>query len=333
MSAILSCEYLISPAICTPSDIDTRVEDLLIISESINSQTLTPFIEEDAIDTLVENNNYPCDRVFNENLSKCTDSIYSGNDIAKLVNSILQKSSSFDCQSKFCSEVNNVTITPYPFDNIGRLDKTVIDMAIYLSLEAGEYHLVHFNEKNNITKVKINADISTIVSDTLDTSKLSKLDSQINILGSYKHYLSFIDGLSIYSLSKGNLDLKLAIYVGALKLKRERGENYQSFSWDSFEIGDEFWQSLNEHECLQKQKYTSTAFDVICHLVAKCPKNDENPFYELKNPEKQRERNGMKAWRTHVTKSGAALRLMYWLSSSGIIKLANVANKNELVIR
>ncbi|WP_421260844.1 hypothetical protein [Aeromonas jandaei] len=332
MSAILSCEYLISPAICSPNEIDARVEDLLVISENINNKTLIPFIEENAIDTLVENNNYPCDRVFNENISKCTDNIYSGNDIAKVVNSILQKSSGFYCQDKFCSEVDNLTITPYPFDETGRLDQTIIDMAIYLSLDLGEFHLVHFNKKN-ITEVKINADISTIISDTLDTSSLSKLDNQINIPSSYKHYLSLMNGFPIYSSSQGELDLKLAIYIGALKLKREMGENYQDFSWDSFEVGDEFWASLHEHECLQTKKYASTAFDVICHLVANHPKNDINPFYELNNPEKQRERNGMKAWRTHVTKSGAALRLMYWQLPSGTIKLANVANKNDLVIR
>ena len=45
-----------------------------------------------------------------------------------------------------------------------------------------------------------------------------------------------------------------------------------------------------------------------------------------------REKDGALGYRTHITKKGRALRLMYWQKENGEVVLANIGNKVDVEI-
>jgi hypothetical protein len=61
-------------------------------------------------------------------------------------------------------------------------------------------------------------------------------------------------------------------------------------------------------------------------IVIKKPKYELNPF------QTRQIQDGWKSYRTHLTKGGAALRLMLWVKKGGGIVFANVGEKAELEI-
>lgn len=69
-------------------------------------------------------------------------------------------------------------------------------------------------------------------------------------------------------------------------------------------------------------------------IVLGIPKNTLNEFREnSKATSKQRVReDGALAFRTHLTKKGIGLRLMFWKKQNGTIEFANIGDKDELEI-
>jgi hypothetical protein len=69
-------------------------------------------------------------------------------------------------------------------------------------------------------------------------------------------------------------------------------------------------------------------------IVLGIPKNPINEFRErVDGNAKQRKReDGALAFRTHLTKKGVGLRLMFWRHTDGTIEFANIGGKGELLI-
>lgn len=102
-----------------------------------------------------------------------------------------------------------------------------------------------------------------------------------------------------------------------------------------FKIGSGFVQSIHECGAGSRQDYAMVTIESCARIVLGKPKNDIDAFREsAKAASKQRSRpeDGALAFRTHLTKKGVGLRLMFWRLTDGTIEFANIGSKAELVI-
>ena len=100
-----------------------------------------------------------------------------------------------------------------------------------------------------------------------------------------------------------------------------------------YEIGARFLQSAAQWECGRTGRHNFTLIESCARLVLGIPKHNIGEFRE-KDAGKQKIRaDGAVACRTHLTKKGAGLRLMFWKLPDGAIEFANVGDKDELVIQ
>jgi len=102
-----------------------------------------------------------------------------------------------------------------------------------------------------------------------------------------------------------------------------------------FEIGREFVQSLRTWGADSRHDYAMVTIESCARIVLGIPKNEIDEFRESpKSSAKQRIRteDGALAFRTHLTKKGVGLRLMFWRRTDGSIEFANIGAKAELEI-
>jgi len=102
-----------------------------------------------------------------------------------------------------------------------------------------------------------------------------------------------------------------------------------------FEIGSGFVQSLHAWGADSRHDYAMVTIESCARIVLGIPKNDIVEFREsAKATAKQRSRteDGALAFRTHLTKKGVGLRLMFWRRTDGTIEFANIGAKGELEI-
>jgi hypothetical protein len=100
-----------------------------------------------------------------------------------------------------------------------------------------------------------------------------------------------------------------------------------------FRFGTEFLTSARKHAFGVRSDLAMNLIDSCARILIDLPKQPVKPFRVSENSDKQRIRiDGASAYRTHLTKTGAGFRLMYWELSNGSIEFANVGTKFELEI-
>ncbi|QAZ66814.1 hypothetical protein C3Y92_05980 [Solidesulfovibrio carbinolicus] len=102
-----------------------------------------------------------------------------------------------------------------------------------------------------------------------------------------------------------------------------------------FEIGSGFVHSLHTWGANSRHDYAMVIIESCARIVLGMPKNSINEFREsAKATAKQRIRvdDGALAFRTHLTKKGVGLRLMFWRLAGGTIEFANIGAKGDLEI-
>ncbi len=101
----------------------------------------------------------------------------------------------------------------------------------------------------------------------------------------------------------------------------------------SYEIGARFLQSAAQWECGQAGRHNFTLIESCARLILRIPKHDIGEFRDNVTGKQKIRADGAVACRTHVTKKGAGLRLMFWKRIDDIIEFSNVGDKDELIIQ
>lgn len=134
---------------------------------------------------------------------------------------------------------------------------------------------------------------------------------------------------ALWAHARDGDSLHLAITLGALSLLRAQDPTASTANLRKFSIGSEFFDSLLQHDCSGTQNFSSTTFHLCARIIANvggvAPQPMGRPDQTL------RERDDAGAFRTHITSSGLALRLMHW-NTGHDIEFANVGVKHALVI-
>lgn len=102
----------------------------------------------------------------------------------------------------------------------------------------------------------------------------------------------------------------------------------------AYSIGGEFINSLHAWDANARRDFAMVTIESCARIVLDIPKNSINEFrVNAKADADQRSRDdGALAFRTHLTKKGVGLRLMFWKHKDGLIEFANIGGKDELEI-
>jgi hypothetical protein len=120
-------------------------------------------------------------------------------------------------------------------------------------------------------------------------------------------------------------DLHFAITLGALALLQDAGEAANWTALKRFSIGSGFLESLHAVECSGEGRFANATRELCSQIVAGKCNRQINPFSLTGQYERPFDK--ARAWRTHLTNSGLALRLMFWEGPRGL-EYANVDVKN-----
>lgn len=101
-----------------------------------------------------------------------------------------------------------------------------------------------------------------------------------------------------------------------------------------FTIGSNFIDSLRAWGADSRQDYAMVTIESCARIVLGIPKKTINEFREStdRNAKQRTRMDGALAFRTHLTKKGVGLRLMFWKHTDGTIEFANIGGKGELEI-
>jgi|GEM_PF-1785773 len=101
-----------------------------------------------------------------------------------------------------------------------------------------------------------------------------------------------------------------------------------------FSIGSGFIESLHAWGADSRHDYAMVTIESCARIVLGIPKKPINEFRESAdgNAKQRIRKDGALAFRTHLTKKGVGLRLMFWRHTDGTIEFANIGGKAELEI-
>ena len=332
---VISTDFLIAPANCEEDDLEILVTNLLQ-AKMISSNLPFLLLENDPIENLTERGFFPTEKLFNKNFSKFELCVYSARDITKVVNWLL---ANMPQMSKLIpertSEWSKQEIIP-EFKNITRernleLNRLLEDLIIHKIAGNESSILLHFCQKNNIESITLSGILEEVYPEQPNILPLT-VDQSIKINRRLKDYLTALNPEDLFRSAKCNSDYKLAFYVKALQSARSHGICLDAISLDSFEIGSIFIESLKMNQCLADQNFFGAMLNCVCDVLIAKDATNLNIFSTTKGGKSAREHSGYTAFREHITKSGPALRLMFWRDKNGRVILSNVGPKKELYI-
>ncbi|MBQ0528515.1 hypothetical protein SGI36_09990 [Providencia rettgeri] len=340
MVAVINFEYLISPILCDSSIFSKIVKNVRLLSELFSAGIPIAFIEEDIIIKMSEHKLFPSQNIYQRIISQLDEDIsICSSDLVRMINIILTHSKEFD--SSFIShEVewdSEVVFSPdfcYISDvRFNELKSLYTNISIENHFSEMKFFPLYFNDQNPLCsqRISITGKVRNIYPDK-DKVYPYQYNGSVNLFADIDDFFLKMDGFNLFKLAKTPLEMKLSFYIGTLKIINENNLD-TNFSWDDFKVGASFIDSLKVSECYAEQQFSSTLYSIIINLLAKTNKSEVNPFYKSDSADEPRTLGHLTAYRTHVTKKGRALRLLFWKDmEADILIFANVGNKHELEI-
>lgn len=335
MNAVINFEYLVSPTLYPDSYFDKVVGNLRLLSELLSEGIYVAYMEKDIITKMYNYDFFPSDKIFQKKISALSEqSIFCSGDIVRIINQILTNAVELE-EQHIVEWQSNPTITSH-FSAISEkrkneLSEQFCSLALDGFLSQCQYHPIYFhpNDPSLTQEIIFNGLIKEVFPKCNQVLPLSFIN-HLAIFSNIESIFCKMNGYELYKKAESILEYKFAFYVGATKLIKDNVLN-TSISWDDFKVGNDFISTLRHNQAYQDQHYSSVVYNTIINLLADTGANEINPFYTTATSKVQRTFNEFLAFRVHITKSGRALRLMFWKDDYEII-LANIGNKHEEII-
>ncbi|WP_303674812.1 hypothetical protein [Vampirovibrio chlorellavorus] len=185
------------------------------------------------------------------------------------------------------------------------------------------------------SSISIKADFHDIglVSTDSDTQRVmpTSISQSIAVVFSHEQLTESLDLWTIWDRASSEEAVRLCIDK-CVKNLISAGAVDNAIS--DFIIGNDFVASLHTWGADSRRDYAMVTVESCARIVLGIPKNPVKEFKEsAEGTARQRTRDGgALAFRTHMTKKGVGLRLMFWKRSDGAIEFANIGGKDELEI-
>lgn len=335
--ALVTCEFLMAPGICDANEVDSQILNVVELSASLQELPSPPLLEDDAIDRLISMGAYPAEKFFRKSITG-GDVTHSAKDVARIVNSIIQRAGTLETSLPprlltWQELTITPTITSSNKDRAASLAELVGHMAICQQRLELRLDLLHSRYPSTSTlpaSYSIEGIIDCCVQD-VDPSPSGSVNAEVRAFELFKTHLSHLDYMACFNASSTDEQIKFSIYCGALSKLRQKGIPLDKITLESINIGTNFVESLMVNQAGPGMGFSGAAVEAVACLIIGEPKYELSPFMQA-NGAVQRTHGRLKAFRTHVTKSGLALRLMSWKDENGNLTLANIGPKQELLI-
>ncbi|MDO9067091.1 MAG: hypothetical protein Q7W05_01385, partial [Deltaproteobacteria bacterium] len=183
--------------------------------------------------------------------------------------------------------------------------------------------------------IAVKADIHDIDLVSTDSSPKSPLPISISqnipVVFSHEQLIELLDIWAIWDGASNEEAVRLCIDASVKNLISSGVNDDEKCN---FVIGSDFVSSLHKWNAASRHDYAMVTVKSCARMVLGIPKNPINEFREsAEGSAKQRCRSdGALAFRTHMTKKGVGLRLMFWRRTDRTIEFANIGGKDELEI-
>lgn len=337
---IINTEYLVAPSICRGNFLEQYVEDLRIINEIIDDANVQVFKEYDILSEMGKVDFYPSDSYFKRIISQDKDTRFSANDIVrtlyKLVNAVPEYSNDIDNYDIEWKPQVTAPILSYLSDDRKSHYRDLFHKVIFQSISSQQEIYIFSIQKNSSYntnfEVEIDAGITLIEPDLLGEIPFN-INKKVTVFGNVRDVIIKLNGYDIYKRADSIQSLKLAFYFGVLNYASINNLE-RTISWDDFDIGGSFYNSLVENQCAHAQKFSALLYDMVLRIICRKREDlDVNPFKKSKDSNEQIIFEGLKGYRCHLTKHHEGLRLMFWFDpETRRLIFANVGPKMELII-
>ncbi|WP_225148782.1 hypothetical protein [Bradyrhizobium sp. NBAIM16] len=272
--------------------------------------------------------------------------VYSTEDVRRSINFILERSAILeDALDVEVTEVEFFASTP-DLSTLVKVPALFIATARHLATLALAFCL----DKVSSSPIVISGFADTLgkveLKTTAGSGAVLELHDEVAFPVSSKATVLFADKVedvasnvgakNLWDGAKTPEQLHFALMTEAAGLLRTKGLACKPENVPKFTIGSDFFDTARRYGALGADGPNS---DLLRETCARVVINDPKyPIGELKRPNKVGKlmpivrKDGAVACRTHVQKSHAALRLMFWRHNDGTVELANVGPKQELEI-
>jgi hypothetical protein len=188
------------------------------------------------------------------------------------------------------------------------------------------------SRKSDARSVNVHCDIDELVSHFKLTNLYLPVGTSgtVQVAWSPEDVLTRLSPEAIWKRADDCLDIHLAINLEALAIKRSMTPGALPNMVPGFYIGSEFYASLLRNAAGPGGVLADTVRETCARLILGNAKYAVKPL--LKGRKTKIRQDGAVAFRTHVTKHHAGIRLMFWKRTDNVFELANVGPKNELTI-
>lgn len=335
MTAVIKFEYLISPLICSGGQVEEHVNGMRLLKNLVASSSIDVKCEESILNNMVQAGYFPCAKILSDAFPGGEDCVHGAQDVAKLINNII-------CDFDECSvemtthdiEWNEFKTVP-TIETVSEERKKHVEIFLKNILSRKEFlneeFSLFYSQRNEALlqnqKFLLNGTIGAIYPSDEIALPLN-LNNEVVAHGNLSDFIRSVDGYSLYTMANDLVSLKCALYCGCVNFLNRNFPN-ESIEWDDFKIGEDFLRSLSMNQGALEQEFSSVVYETLIQVLCRHPKNEVKPFRVSSKSMEQRSYGDLKAYRTHITSSHQALRLMIWVDSNRIITLANIGPKFE----
>jgi len=280
---------------------------------------------------------YPAEKFFRQKITS-EEAGESAKDISRIVTSILGKAETLQSHAPIReTSWEQLSVAPaiqsvVP-DRNEDLQELLGSLALYKTHDKIDLDLLHARCAPNAqapSNYEVDGLISCCVQDQ-DPSPSGQIRTNIRSFEKFKEHLSHLDYFNCYSQSVTDDQIRFAIYCGTLSKLRYLNKPLKGISFKSIALGGNFIRSLKENQAGPGMNFSSVTLETVTDLLSGSPKCQNSEFMQS-DGKAQRMLGEFRAFRTHITKSGVALRLMSWKDPYNNITLANIGPKHELII-
>jgi hypothetical protein len=293
---------------------------------------VTVCLPSDSADTLWTLNCYPSDSNVEALLQMFElDRYFSARDVASTLNAILTRSISIleglgvevvSCEGSCLDEFRDAYPEALLADSVGC---SIASLALAATIAPAKSGMVAFassflSAKQNSIGFSEQIQNWRAPDGSVESGPLD-VDAEIEIVTTYEKFLEYLEPEQVWDESEDELQAHLAI---SLRAGRISGGISHTFSLPNFYFGGDFFESLISNQAGPKGRFGGATLESCARTVCGRPKNVVRPFGDASD--------GFTGHRTHITKQGVGLRLLFWLRPDAHVLFANVGPKSELWI-
>ncbi|MDH2385691.1 hypothetical protein [Bradyrhizobium sp. CER78] len=184
-------------------------------------------------------------------------------------------------------------------------------------------------------EIEFSANLSHITPPFLGETTRHAFACVIGVCRTAASFAEQLDADQLWQIAEDETELMAAIAVKARSIRRASGCHAPKENCEKFRMGPSFLNTMRSCQSAPSEKYGQTTFNTIARLIAGSPTEEPKKMYKLSSAGRREDvvrQDGAIGWRLHITKSGEAVRLMFWRRIDGSIELANVGLKADVNI-